>query len=108
MQCTQGVTVGISIHEWNSSVMWTGTQQVVTRKDGEEWSYIPGRNSRVMCAGGYTLHIRDTEGTLIEDTVPRYTQGKEASYPQWTAKKEKKMFLIYKEIQKGSGAKSYL
>jgi hypothetical protein len=55
--------------------------------------------------GGYTLHIKDTEGTLIEDTARRYTQGKEASYPQWTIKKGKEIFLIYKEIQKGSGAK---
>jgi hypothetical protein len=26
----------------------------------------------------------------------------------WTVKKEKKIFLIYKEIQKGLGAKSYM
>jgi hypothetical protein len=64
------------------------------------------------CAQGdgldFTLHIRGTKGifTLIEDTAPRYTQGKEDSYRHWTVKKEKKMFLIYKEIQKGSGAKS--
>ena len=40
--CAQGDTVGISIHEWHSSVLWTGNTAgtVVTRIEGLEWTYI--------------------------------------------------------------------
>jgi hypothetical protein len=83
---------------------------VVTRIEGAEWTYIHGRNSKVLCTvrcnRGYTLHMGETEGfTLMEDTARRYSQGKEASYPQWNVKKEKKIFLVYKEMQRRSGAK---
>jgi hypothetical protein len=49
---------------------------------------------------GLYLHIRDTEGTLIEDTAWRYTQGKEASYPQWTVKKERKLSSYIRKFRR--------
>ncbi len=49
-----------------------------------------------------TNPTRQTEGTAYGPTARCYMSSKCAD------KKEKKIFLIYKEIQKESGAKSYM
>ncbi len=106
--CAQGDTVGISIHEWHSSVMWAGTKQKVSRKEGAEWSYTYGRNSRVLCAGRCNRGLYFTHKGHRRDLHSLRTQHEDIH-------KEKRPVIhngrlkkeICKEIQKGSGAKSY-
>jgi hypothetical protein len=51
--CAQGDTVEISIHEWHSSVLWTGNTagSYSHRRSGVELLYIHGRNRRVLFVG---------------------------------------------------------
>ncbi len=50
------------------------------------------------------------EATETNRTVSKQTETKQKDFQQntYTDKKEKKIFLIYKEIQSGAVAKSYM